>query len=140
MTKETANRPPDWALDMARVPFNPMAEVRAANFAHSPCGMLPKDLSVSQQISSAPRNTTGWIDRPMVNPDNPQHPTPGINHVDRLLDAADHAERKEASTPDDMMTKMAAAMTAVLQMQSQTLAILAQLTDKADQPKSGGNK
>ena len=32
----------------------------------------------------------------MVNPDNPQHPTPGVEMIDRICIAADQQERQQA--------------------------------------------
>jgi hypothetical protein len=122
---------PDWAQDMAQIPFNPNAERAAFNFSHSPCGMTPKDLSVSQSVKAAPPDT-GWVERPMVNPDNPQHPVPGIAQCDRLMAAAERAERKEAQQPD--LTRVMEAAMAMMQVQSQQIAILVQKFMKEDRP------
>ena len=132
MTDDTNKRPPlpDWAIDMAaKVDFDPNAERAAANFAHNPCGMTPANYDVPQVRANPPRPERG--ERPLVNPDNPQHPTPGVTLLDRQLIAEAQRERQRAEQPD-VVEKMTAAMTAMMQMQSQTLAILAQLTNKAE--------
>jgi hypothetical protein len=128
---------------MARIPFDPNTSRAAANFAHSPCGMTPRNYDVPEARPNPPPNTSGWSDRPMVNPNSPQHPVPGIAQCDRLVAAAERAEREQASAPDNMLMKLAAAVTAMMQMQTQTLAMLAHLTNKEaaeEKPKTGGNK
>ena len=50
---------PDWALDMARVPFDPNAERAAANFSTGgPTGMIPRDTTAPASAPAPP--SSGW--------------------------------------------------------------------------------
>ena len=43
ITGDTKNWLPDWAIDMAQVPFNPMQDLAAFNFSTGgPCSALPE--------------------------------------------------------------------------------------------------
>jgi hypothetical protein len=62
----------------------------------------------------------------MVNPLAAQHPTPGVALIDRMCVNADAQERAQAQAPDTMAQLLQMA-TMMMQMQSQTIAILSQI-------------
>ena len=136
MTVDTKNWVPDWALDMARVPFDPNAERAAANFSTGgPIGMIPRATTAPAPVP--PANTNGWqADHPLVNPDAPAHPTPGVALIDRMVIAADQRERQQAQQPADS-ERMMEIMMKMMQMQSQTLQAVAAaiLRDDKGKPK-----
>jgi hypothetical protein len=119
-------------------PYHAMADLKAYGFAHSPCGIIPTN-PASSQPARAPANMGGWVERPLVNPDNPQHPTASVAACDRLMDAADRADqqaRQRAQAPD-IMEQMATACTLMMRQQTRILAILAQLTNKEEVSPAG---
>jgi hypothetical protein len=78
-----------------RFVFNPMSEQRAFGFSHGPCGIIPRPEAPSEPAPPA-RPSTGRIERPLVNPDNPRHPTPGVDLLDRQFAAE---AQREAAAP-----------------------------------------
>src|SRR6516165_5277434 len=113
MTDNTKNWVPDWALDMARVPFDPNAERAAANFSTGgPTGMIPR--TTTAPASAPPANTSGWQN------ERPLGTQPGIDLIDRMCINADQRERQQAQQPADS-ERMMEIMVTMMQMQSQTL-------------------
>jgi hypothetical protein len=100
---------PDWAVDMARVPFDPNAERAAFNFAiGGPTGMIPRNDAARSQSAPAPAqaNSSGWAHEvPLTNP-------PGTNYVDALCDAQDRRDRAQAqpSAAEKMLVMAQAVM------------------------------
>ena len=99
-----------------------MADLIAHRSPPGPSGMIPRDYSVAESLPNPAGSGTGWSERPMVNPDAPAHPVPGIDLIDRMVTNADQRERQQAAQPDFMQ----AAMT-MLQVQSQQIAMLGAL-------------
>jgi hypothetical protein len=123
MTVDTKNWVPDWALDMARVPFDPNAERAAANFSTGgPTGMIPR--TTTAPASAPPANTSGWQN------ERPLGTQPGIDLIDRMCINADQRERQQAQRPDFMEVAMQ-----MLTVQSQQIATLAALVMRKDKPK-----
>ena len=127
MTVDTKNWVPDWALDMARVPFDPNAERAAANFSTGgPTGMIPR--TTTAPASAPPANTSGWQN------ERPLGTQPGIDLIDRMCIAADRRERQQAMRPDS--DRMMETMMQMMQLQSQTLQAVAAAILRNDKPKS----
>jgi hypothetical protein len=138
INKPATEPPPDWALDMAKLDYNPMADRAAYNIATSgPTSALPREA----RVSTPPRSSSS-VGKPI-------QPPPGIDWVDKICIAADQRERAQAAAPD-MMAQMAQAMMMMMMMmqqQSTMIALLAQIvtnqepaTAKPDKPKAGGSK
>jgi hypothetical protein len=122
---DTKSWVPDWAVDMAKVPFDPNAERAAANFSTGgPRGMIPRATTATP--SAPPQgNRSGW------QAERPLQPQPGIDLIDRMVTAADQRERQQAQRPDIMQAAMM-----MLQIQSQQIAALAALVLKEDKAKA----
>jgi hypothetical protein len=91
--------------DMASLPYDARADLRAYGFAHSPCGLIPTDPAKVSQGGSTP-SSGGWSDHPFVNPDAPAHPTPGVNLLDRQLGAEAAREQHEEVREDAQAAAM----------------------------------
>jgi hypothetical protein len=128
MTNKQNNPLPDWAVDMAKVPYNPMQERAAFNFSTGgPCSSLPKvsragNSAVDPPAPSAP--SSGW------QAERELGPQPGIDLIDRMVTAADQRERQQTQGPDLMQAAMM-----MMQLQSQQIAALAALVLHNDKPK-----
>jgi len=106
---------------MVQINFDPLTEARAHNFAVTgPSPAIPRTRPADQVSETRPApNASGW------QAERPLQPQPGIDLIDRMCVTADQRERQQAQAPDTM-TQMVAACTAMLQMQTQTIALLAQ--------------
>ena len=126
MTDTPKNPPPDWALDMAQLRYDPMEDRAAFNIATSgPTSAIPKDHR--QSSPAAPVSTSGNI--------RPLGPPPGSELIDKICIAADQRERQQAAQPD-MMAQMMAVMLKQSEMQSQMLtALVALVARMEDKPK-----
>jgi hypothetical protein len=123
MTDTPKNPPPDWALDMAQLRYDPMEDRAAFNIATSgPTSAIPKDHR--QSAPAAPVSTSGNV--------RPLSPPPGIALIDRLVAQTEAQERAKAQQPD--FTQMMMVMTKQMEMQSQMLtalvALVARMEDK----------
>ena len=78
---------PNWALDMAKIPFNPMEERAAFAATAGPCSALPSSAQPSPPL------------RPMNIAERPLQVPPGVALLDAqfdLIDAREKAERMAA--------------------------------------------
>ena len=124
MTDNAKTWVPDWAIDMARIPFDPNAERAAFNATtNGPRSMTPRDTTAPAPAPAPP--STGW------QAERGLGPQPGIDLIDRIVIAADQRERQQAQRPDFMETAMM-----MLQIQSQQIAALAALVLREDKSKS----
>jgi hypothetical protein len=114
---------------MARLPYDARADLRAFNLATSgPSSMVPpSDPASSQPARSAP-NTSGWQAQRELGPQR------DIELIDRMCVNADQREREQATAPD-VMAQIAAACTAMVNLQSQTIQALALLLNNNDAEK-----
>ena len=111
-----ANIPGSTLRDMAAVDFNPTSELAATRFVSSgPQPMIPQDFcrGVDNRSNPPTSATPGW------QAEIPLQPNHHVAACDRLMDAQDLKD-KAAAQPSDF-ERMAAAMTAMMQMQSTTL-------------------
>jgi hypothetical protein len=75
MTDTPKNPPPDWALEMAKLDYNPMADIRAYAFATGgPAPLVPRN----ETSPPPPANTSGW------QAERGLQPQPGIDLIDRM--------------------------------------------------------
>jgi hypothetical protein len=115
---------PDWAVDMARIPFDPNAERAAVNATtNGPRGMIPRDTTAP---APAPPSS-GWQN------ERPLGTQPGIDLIDKMCIAADRRERQQAMRPDS--DRMMETMMQMMQLQSQTLQAVAAAILRNDKPK-----
>ena len=125
MTDNAKSWVPDWAIDMARIPFDPNAERAAANFSTGgPTGMIPRNPTV-EPAPPPQASTSGWQN------ERPLGAQPGVDLIDRMCINADQRERQQAMRPD--FTEAAMMM---LQLQSQQIAALAALVMREGKPKA----
>ena len=110
-----------------------MADLIAHRSPPGPSGMIPRDYSVAESLPNPAGSGTGWSERPMVNPDAPAHPVPGIDLIDRMVANADQKERQQAMQPDVLQAAMM-----MLQVQSQHIAALAALVLNEDKGSKDG--
>ena len=124
MTDNTRGWVPDWAVDMARIPFDPNAERAAVNATtNGPRGMIPRDTTAPAPAAATP--SSGWQN------ERPLGTQPGIDLIDRMCINADQRERQQAQRPDFMEVAMQ-----MLTVQSQQIAALAALVMREDKPKA----
>jgi hypothetical protein len=90
--------------------------------------MIPKNYDQpSRPPANPPGSGQGWSERPLVNPNNPQHPTPGVDLLDRLMARDDQRERQQTqqqqvTTPDaTMMLEMGTMVMQFLAKQNEML-------------------
>jgi hypothetical protein len=127
MTDNTRGWVPDWAVDMARIPFDPNAERAAVNATtNGPRGMIPRDTTAPAPAAATP--SSGWQN------ERPLGTQPGIDLIDRMCIAADRRERQQAMRPDS--DRMMETMMQMMQLQSQTLQAVAAAILRNDKPKS----
>jgi hypothetical protein len=121
-----ANIPASALRDMTAINYNAMADLKAYGFATGgPCGAIPRNPTV--ETASPPQaNTSGWQH------EVPIAPSHHVAACDRLMDAAEAQERRQAQQPADF-ERMMTAMAGMLQMQSQTLQALAAVILRDDQ-------
>jgi hypothetical protein len=80
--------PPDWALDMAKVPYNPMEDRAAFAFSGGgPCSALPRQPTVVENIE--PNPGTGW------QKERPLQPPAGVALLDAQFDFLDAKEKAQ---------------------------------------------
>jgi hypothetical protein len=79
---------PDWAVDMAKIPFNPMEDRAAFAFSGGgPCSALPRQPTVVENID--PNPGTGW------QKERPLSPPPGVALLDAQFDFLDAKEKAQ---------------------------------------------
>jgi hypothetical protein len=108
--KTPTEPPPDWAYDWGRIPYDPNQDRAAFNMTTSgPSPMSPRsDWQAERGLG----------------------PQPGINLIDRMCINADQRERAQAQQPD-----LTQAVLTMMQMQSQTLAVLTALLSRMEDQK-----
>jgi hypothetical protein len=127
MTDNARNWVLDWALDMARIPFDPNAERAAVNATtNGPRGMIPRDTTAPAPAPAPP--SSGWQS------ERPLGPQPKIDLIDQICIAADRRERQQAQRPDS--ERMMELMLQMMTMQSQTLQAVAAAILRNDKPKA----
>jgi len=120
--KPATERPPDWAIDMAKIPFDPMADRAAFSMTTSgPSPMTPRGETAAPH---PPANTSGWQAERRLGPQ------PGIDLIDRMCINADQRERQQAQQPDVMQFMMT-----MQRQQTQILAALAALVARTEDQK-----
>jgi hypothetical protein len=121
-----ANIDPRTLRDMVQAaPYHAMADLRAYGFAHSPCGMIPREPTVEPAPARPP--ASGFTE--FVNPQAPAHPTPGVALLDRQLEAEAAREQTQAQTtsPSEKLLEVAQA---VLQQQGEILKLVTAVEGK----------
>jgi hypothetical protein len=109
-----ASPPPDWALEMAKLRYDPMQDRAAYNIATSgPTNAIPRD----------PAKTSASV-RGGQQAAIPIQPPPGVELIDKICIAADQRERAQAAQGTDF-TQLMTVMTKQMEMQSQMLTALA---------------
>jgi hypothetical protein len=116
-----ANIHPSTLQDMQRVCGDAgLADiVRDSRAPSGPCSPIPAELTTEPRPLAQP--SLGFVEP------RPLGPPPGINYVDRLLDAADAKDRQ----PDQQTTQFMMAMQMAMQVASQTQAIAKLLLEQS---------
>jgi hypothetical protein len=104
-------------------PYDARADLRAYGFAHSPCSPIPQDKA--DPIRPSTNIGECSAERLLVNPNNPQHPTPGVDLLDRQMAAEANREAKALASPS-ATEKMLEVAQAVMKQQAEIMKLVAE--------------